>query len=74
MRLLSLFEIQVPPEKGLEGAHLGSCVLPTSSPLRHVSFGRSGGSQTPAKEQWILKIILGLWLLFSFSSASLHNW
>lgn len=71
--LLLLFKIQVPPEKVLEGVHLGSCILPTGSPLREFWFGKLGGSQTFTKEQLILKIILGFWLLFSFPSASVHN-
>lgn len=72
--LLSLFKIKVPPEKVLECVCLGSCILPTGSPLKDFWFGKSGGSQMLTKKQLILKIILGLWLLFFFPSALLHNW
>lgn len=51
--------------------HLGICILPTGSPFG--GFEKWGGSHTLTKEHWILKIILALWLLFSFLFASLQN-
>lgn len=70
MGLLSLFEIQVPPEKGLEGAHLDSCVLPTSSPLRFYLGNQEVAKPLP-KSSGFLRLFLASDF---FSSASLHNW